>query len=179
MSKTQSGFTLIELMIVVVVIVVLVAMGLPSFQGMMRSSRIATQTNNFIGGVNLARGEAIRNNAPSGICAASGLPLATATCGTNWNNGWIVFDDVDNSGTFTPGDVIIRRFSASTDLGIATNPAGGPGTLIFNPRGMYNGPAQVAFHQAPNSCPSGMAEGVRDFTLLTVGQLLINKTNCP
>jgi type IV fimbrial biogenesis protein FimT len=177
MTRSHSGFTLIELMIAVVVICILLVLGLPSFQGMMRSTRVATQTNDFIGAVNLARAEAIRNNINAGICPAVAPAPAVAACGTDWNQGWVVFADLNNNGTVDAPTEVIRRINASTDLTLVTNPAG-TGTIIFNPRGMSTAPADVTFVQTLNKCESGFM-GNRTFKLLQVGQLTVSKGTCP
>lgn len=58
--KKQNGFTLIELMIVLVVAGVLLAIGIPSFQQMIKSNRLTVTTNELIGAINFARSEAAK-----------------------------------------------------------------------------------------------------------------------
>ena len=60
--KKHNGFTLIELMITLAVAAILVTIGIPSFQYILQSNRIATQTNEMITGLNVARSEAVRRN---------------------------------------------------------------------------------------------------------------------
>ena len=49
----QSGFTLMELIITVAIAAIVLAIGVPSFQEMMRSNRLATQTNELVAAMNL------------------------------------------------------------------------------------------------------------------------------
>jgi len=172
MSKPQSGFTLIEMMIALVVLTVLIVAGFPSFRAILRSNRIASQTNTFLASVNLARTEAIKNNFNAGICASSD----GTSCSTAWNTGWIVFDDNNNNGALDGGERIVRVVRGNPDLSMTSSPT--TGTLMFNPRGMFTNAAAINLTMQPNDCPSGY-QGVRNFTLLQVGQMTVNKANCP
>lgn len=173
-SKAASGFTLIELMITVTVLVVLIGIGFPSFSAMLRSSRIAASSNDFIASVSLARSEAIKNNIAAVICASD---TGTA-CGANWNNGWMVFSDVNNNGTYEAGIDNLLRFSAGSPTTISMTTAAG-GTMAFNSRGVYTGVAPPAtFTMKPIDCPIGYP-GKRTFNLLITGQLSMTKVACP
>ena len=60
--RKRNGFTLVELLITIAVAAILLTIGVPSFQYAMQSSRIATQTNELVTGLQTARGEAVRRN---------------------------------------------------------------------------------------------------------------------
>lgn len=81
------GFTLIELMITLAVATVLLSTALPNFVQAINNNRLATNTNDFIASLNLARSEAIKR----------GVNVVVARTGTNWEDGWQVFVDVDTS----------------------------------------------------------------------------------
>lgn len=58
----EKGFTLIELMVAVAVIGVLLTVGIPSFQYLMQSNHVSTQTNELVTGLATTRSEAVRSN---------------------------------------------------------------------------------------------------------------------
>jgi len=60
--KTHSGFTLLELMIVLAVIAVLLSWGMPSLTQSIRNNQVLAQSNELISMLHLAKGEALRRN---------------------------------------------------------------------------------------------------------------------
>lgn len=105
MNKSY-GFTLIELMITLAIVAIVLAIGVPSFQGMMRDNRLATQTNTFLAALNLARSEAIKRGRRVTLCkSASG---ATCEGGGGYQQGWIVFVDPNDNAVVDAGEMILR-----------------------------------------------------------------------
>lgn len=91
--KKQSGFTIVELVIVITIMAILVAIAIPSFQQLMMTNRLASATNDLMGSLNLARSEAIRRGAWVNVGAA----------GANWKGGWRVYVDANRNGAFNAG----------------------------------------------------------------------------
>ena len=103
----MRAFTLIELMIVVALVAVLLVIAIPSFKALTQRNRVAGEINSFVSDLQFARSEAIKRGQPVSLCASAD----GATClGTNsWNQGWIVFNDVNGSGTMNNAlDVRLR-----------------------------------------------------------------------
>ena len=106
--KKLTGFTLIELLVVVVVVGIGFALAVPSFQGMLARNRLATEANELLLAINLARSEASRagqiislqavnavpgNEFGGGYCVVLGDP---GNC-----NGPVIRSFVDFSGDIT------------------------------------------------------------------------------
>ena len=102
--RTQwiSGFTLVELMVGLVIIGVGLTLAVPSFQGMTARNRMATQVNEFLVAVNLARSEASRRG--SNVC----IRAVGSNSVDQFGDGWQVVDV--NNGHCTGN--VIRSFGA-------------------------------------------------------------------
>ena len=85
--NADSGFTLIELMIVVSVLAILFSLAFPSFSTAVVNSRLSSQANLLVSAINQARSEAIRR----------GQHVVVRKINAEWENGWRVFVDVDRS----------------------------------------------------------------------------------
>lgn len=70
--RTQTAFTLVELLIAVAVAATLVAIAIPSYRNMVASNRLTTLVSDYALAINEARMEAIRRNTTTQVCAASG-----------------------------------------------------------------------------------------------------------
>jgi type IV fimbrial biogenesis protein FimT len=105
--RQQTGFTLIELMVVVALVAILTMLATPSFVSMIQSNRVSAEVNAFTGDLEFARSEAIKQGVPVSVCASSN---GSSCLGANtWQSGWIVFSDLDGSGTVTAGDTLLRK----------------------------------------------------------------------
>jgi type IV fimbrial biogenesis protein FimT len=121
-SPAESGFTLIEMMVTVSVMAILLAIAVPSFQGVALSSKLTSLANDFVASAQLARSEAIKRNRPARLCASSD----GATCTGDWKDGWVVLRDDGvvvqaqkklPAGFMMSGDVTTISFSA-TGVGV-------------------------------------------------------------
>lgn len=121
------GFSLIELMITIAVLAILLAIGLPSFQGSLRSNRLATSTNELIATMSLARSEAIRNVRGAMVCPSADGEACSAA--PDWNEGWIVWRDMDGD-SIASADEVLRYVQPKAQMQIA-----GPASIDFDSRG--------------------------------------------
>jgi len=110
MSK-YNGFTLLELMITLAIAAILATMAAPSFSNVIKNNRMATQYNELLTSLSIARSEAIKRGSPLIVCKSN--DTSTPACGGNWQDGWLVFVDTDNDGVFSAGgsDELVRIHS--------------------------------------------------------------------
>jgi type IV fimbrial biogenesis protein FimT len=66
----MNGFSIMELLITMLVASILVGIAVPSFRDMVVSNRLTTQSNEFVGAINLARSAAITRNMTITFCRA-------------------------------------------------------------------------------------------------------------
>ncbi len=108
-----AGFTLIELIAVLLILAILTTIGIPSFNEALRNNRLTTSTNDLVTAMNLARSEAIKRGQSVTVRKVD-ASSCTAT-GTNWEDGWDVFTDVNNNGVCNAGaggDVLIKTYGS-------------------------------------------------------------------
>ncbi|MFD0739461.1 GspH/FimT family pseudopilin [Lysobacter koreensis] len=168
-----TGFTLIELMVTISVLAILLAIALPSFQGTLRSNRVATTTNELLAAISLARTEAIRNTRGAAVCPST----AGTACDGTWNQGWLVWSDINSDGLMGAGETPIKVGRVDNRLQVAAPAAN---VLRFDTRGRLHpalgGAQQIGLQSA--QCPSGDPL-VRTLTVTPTGQVNIVKGNCP
>ena len=121
-SPGQTGFTLIEALVVIAITGILLALGIPSMRDIIERNAVSGQVNGFIGAVNLARAESIKRGVTVVMCRSTDAESATTpSCsnGSDWRDGWIVFSDRDGNSAIdaSSGDVLLRAQGPITSSG--------------------------------------------------------------
>lgn len=112
LQRPRRAFTLIELMVTIVVLAILLAIAVPSFQGMLDRKRVAGLAAVLVADIQLLRSEAIKRSAPVELVLQS------------------------DAYQLTQGDKVIKQVTLSTDhprTRIAAPDAALPLTLTFDP----------------------------------------------
>jgi len=102
----HSGTTLTELMVVLAIAAILLALGIPSFASLSHSSRLSSATNDLVASLHLARSEAIKRNSRTVICKSEDGAACILSGG--WQQGWLVFHDVNNNAVLDLGEIVIQ-----------------------------------------------------------------------
>ena len=97
-NKIQ-GFTLLELMITVSIAAILTMVGIPSFMGLIRDSRMTANTNDFLTTLNYARSEAATRNENVIVQSKSGINL-------DWKDGWDIYIDANSDNIVDAGELL-------------------------------------------------------------------------
>lgn len=88
-ESRHTGFSIVELMVILLIAVILMAIGIPSYQAMIQNHRLITATNALFMAVNLTRSEAIHRGVR--------VDMVPSGDGTKWTNGWVIFVDENNN----------------------------------------------------------------------------------
>lgn len=115
--KTNSGFTLLELMIAMAIAVILLSIAVPSFDSMSTNNRIQAQLRSFGDHLKMARSVSITQQKEVTVCHLNSDPITTASsCDGAWSSGWVAFIDDDNDGVVDSMDNVLKVYD-----GIAPN----------------------------------------------------------
>jgi type IV fimbrial biogenesis protein FimT len=146
--RTNRGYNLIETITVMSIVAILMALAVPSYRYVTSANRIAGEGNGLLGDLQYARGEAIKEGQPVSVCVSTSG--TGCTLGSNWQNGWMVFSDINGTGAFAAGDTVLRvqaTFSGSDTFTASNNVT----AVTFNREGfaaVANG-TLVTLHTAP------------------------------
>jgi len=130
--KRLAGFTLIEMMVVIAILGVLLAIGIPSFQQLIVSNRIASNANEIIADLMMARSEALKRGGDVIVTVCATTDGNSCSGANDWSRGRLVFVDsttVGVIGSVDAGEVVLRKAGAS-DGGVIVA-AGGFSTVGF------------------------------------------------
>lgn len=177
MVKRSRGLTLVELMVTIAIAAILAAVALPGFQDVMRSNRLATQANEFVAAMALARSEAVRQNRLVRFCRADGLASCTAGAGT-WG-GWIVWADLNGDGATSADEIVKSGQLTNPSLQVLSSPAVGAtgNTAVFGGDGLARtaAGALVDSGQVRVCIPASMSDNARDIGLRAGGRTVVTK----
>jgi type IV fimbrial biogenesis protein FimT len=119
--RASRGYNMIELITAMSIVAILLALAVPSFRYITNANRIASEGNGLLGDLQYARAEAIREGRNVGACISN--TGTSCTGGSNWQNGWIIYSDLNNNGTFDAGEPVLRVQSpfSGSDTFVANN----------------------------------------------------------
>jgi type IV fimbrial biogenesis protein FimT len=137
--KHNQGFTILELMMVVTILGITTAIAAPSFTEMIKNNRISSSVNDFVAALQFAKAEAVARVNPVTICIRNNDGTACAG-GGGWQQGWIVFSDLDGNGAVDNDDRVLlnhealdRRITFGGTAGVSTQVTYRPsGTTSIN-----------------------------------------------
>ncbi len=138
MRNDSSGFTLIELMVVIIIASILMAVAVPSFTSIVKRNTAESLQTKVASAISTARTEAASRNVKVLVCAsADGEDCITTAGAEAWNNGWIVFADRNFNDAFDEGiDELIDVFHYEGDYALRVQGAAGDiASFSFNPQG--------------------------------------------
>lgn len=189
-----SGFTLVEVLVVLTISAILLAVGVPMYNSSMASARASDAANTFLSAVELARSESIRRGLNASACRVLNPTVNPPVCGTaavniagvgnfdvgDWAAGWAVFAESDAGGAdgvIDPLDIIVMiqdRFAAGSAAQHAEIlGAGAIGVITFGPNGLRVGGGNFTVRYP--QVAAGAAVSTRTVTITALGQVAVRR----
>lgn len=134
------GFTLIELMVVVAIMGVFASLAAPSMTSLIRNNRVQSEASSLVSDLQLARNEAIKRGSPVAVCPAAAGGASCLSANT-WQNGWIVFNDLNGNGVYdgNPETVLRYRQGLTSGDSVVATPQPTTNAISFNRDGFATG----------------------------------------
>jgi len=127
-SRTQRGFTLIELMIVVVVIAILAAVVVPSFMRETNKTKAETEVNSMFGEIGVKEEQyKIENHVYLSDATPAACPTATSSAGVDFAATCVTAGSVWSDLRIAPPDAKVRctyLITAGLSTDVPSPPAG-------------------------------------------------------
>lgn len=180
----QRGLTLTELIVVIALVGITTTMAAPSFSNLLKNQRITAASNELLTSLMLARSSAITTRGQTVICPSSNSAAAKPACGGSWEDGWIVFTDLDGDGEVTPPQETLWEQHPALGGTIKIGTVGNLATRVrFQPIGTvpgFNGTFAICDDRADDSAQRA---NMREVVLAFAGRARVEKGNgetaCP
>src|ERR1700712_2994725 len=156
--RRVTGFTVIELAVVLAIAAILVRVAVPGLSRLVAARTLAAQSSEFMAALRFARAQALLRGSAVTICAsAPGVPapVCQAARATDWRGGWIVFAERDRRGVVDERSFVLR---IQQPLQRSGGVAGTRGSVSFTAAGfstdasshyLFSPPAEAASDAPP------------------------------
>ena len=187
-----SGFTLIEVLVVLTISAILLAVGVPMFNSSIASARASDAANSLKGAIELAASTASgRLGFPVTACRVVDPTLPRPPCdpaavGTyvanDWAAGWVVFAESDAAGAIgvlDPADQILQIQQAFVAAGPnhpeILSTVGVIAVISFSPQGDRIGGGNNTFSVVYPQALAGPVQSRRNLTFTLKGQVAVTR----
>lgn len=120
--RRGTGYTLVEMMVVVLIAAIVLTAGVPALQQMVRRQRVVGAANDFFHAAHLTRATALRR----GTAAEMGPPQ-----GNDWRQGWQI--RIDNN------EVVMTRPALDAGIDVSTTASHGRVRYLANGQAAASG----------------------------------------
>jgi type IV fimbrial biogenesis protein FimT len=173
MHKRTSGFTVLELMVVLAIAGVLAAIAIPAMGNFMRNSRITAAANDVMAALHFTRSEAIKRRQPVTLCTSANAQAATPACANSpFLTGWIAFVDPNQSGGVDPGeDILLQHEAMNPQITARSSLAAFRVTYLLNGFAFNTNQAQLVLCDERGNVPSaGELSSARGILISVTGR---------
>lgn len=135
--RKESGFTLVESIVVLCILSICVGTAVPSLAPLMERQRTTTAMNSLLTHMAEARMAAISRRQGAVLCPSR--DGASCSDSTDWSGGWLVFIDRDADRQVGPRDEVLRVDGGAANGRLVVRVTGGRTSLRYLPDGRAAG----------------------------------------
>jgi type IV fimbrial biogenesis protein FimT len=175
-SRSQQGFTILELMVTLSIATILLLTAIPSFRQFTLKQRMKAAVASLHNDLMMGRSEAVHLNTM--IVSCPGSPATGCSGASDWSGGWIVFADGNADRQHQQNETIVRRGQGLEKLVIHSSR--GRTNIRFFPDGSSPGAnGSITF------CGPGGPEKARKLVISNMGRIRrdsaegLDPTRCP
>lgn len=167
--RRASGFTIIELLVVMTIAAIVLTLAVPGFGAFIRANRAEVQSSALVNAFNYARSEAVRRGQAVRI---------TSMGGGDWQAGWRVWVDVNGNGSFDAGTDQELQFQAGFSGDATLTASGGATQVVFNRLGNLDGVTAGNSIQFAYRLGADFCNLERDITINHLGRVASSRRDC-
>lgn len=148
--QRSSGFTVIEVLVVVAILGVLAALAAPSFRPIIEKWRVQQAVESMRSTLYYARSEAIKRGGRITVLKntlTSECPQASTT--QEWGCGWMVFVDTNDNGTRQTSEEILQTVPTPSGVNVMNTAASAQTRFKVDRWGQINGLGAQGFVFTP------------------------------
>lgn len=173
------GFTIIEIIIVVSILSIMLVIAVPNLSKILENNQAMQQSHDFISAFQLSLTEAEKNDANVTICAKKEMSdecynYTTSPSSELWRNGWLLFTDTNDNGTYNPesGDTLIKSQVNGTNQISVSAPASA--VTVTTGSTVTRGTGDFYFSGTECNVNSG-----HKISIYNTGQIIVKGGVCP
>jgi type IV fimbrial biogenesis protein FimT len=154
-SSSTSGFTLLELLMVIAIMGITLAIAIPNFKALITSIRLTNAANNMVSALQIAKSEAIKSNS-----------LVSIIPNLKWEKGWGVKKQITNE----PPISLFEPLNAGYTVQPQTPPIS---EITYRPDGRIAQNKEVVFY----FCSPASTAAFREVTINATGRVKVLNPN--
>lgn len=161
MTKKNTGFTIIELMVTIAIAAILFTLGAPSLTEYLTEQKVNNEISQVHRLLLTARNSAINSSQQVIFCPLND----SGKCTSNWNNELSVFNDNNGDGDFDTDTDLILKIKQAVESGDTLSFSAS--SVTFSPSGQLNDTQLRTF----NFCPKDNSDKNRGVIVSMTGRI--------
>ncbi len=178
MSRRQSGFTVIELIVAVAIVAIFAGLALPPMGDLIARNQVATEVNRLVSDLQLARNSAVTRGSVVTMCRSGDqVGCLTSSSANQFDAGWMTYASPDARTPFVATDALLKvGEGASDNMEIRTIGNQAPDFISFLPTGRIDAaaPGNIVIAVCKNGQSTERVKG-RRLTLSVSGRPSISE----